>query len=293
MKTIPQYPFEPHYFDVAPNFRMHYVDEGPSPDAPPVVMVHGNPTWSFYYRRLIESLRGSHRCIAPDHIGMGLSDKPGDAQYEYTLPQRVADLTKLIDALDLEQPVTLVVHDWGGMIGMAWAARYPDRIARLVVLNTGAFRLPAGKSLPASLRLSRTPLLGALLVRGCNLFALGAAKHCVTRAPLDADARRGLLLPYDSWENRRAVHRFVQDIPLKPGDRAWDTVVNTENRLHHLAAKPMLICWGANDFVFDDDFLGEWRRRFPNAAVHRFADCGHYILEDAHDDIIPLIHEYL
>lgn len=271
---------------------MHYVDEG-DPAAPPVVMVHGNPSWSFYFRRLIADLRETHRCIAPDHIGMGMSDKPDDSRYDYTLARRVDDLTKLIDSLKLTKPITLVVHDWGGMIGMAWAARHPERIARLVVLNTAAFRLPPDKPLPMSLRMARTPGLGALLVRGLNLFVLGAAKHGLTRAPLDADVKRGLISPYDNWRARRAVHRFVQDIPLRAGDPAWDTVVETENNLHRLADKPMLICWGANDFVFDDDFLAGWTQRFPDAAVHRFPDAGHYVLEDAHAEIVPLVRDFV
>jgi cis-3-alkyl-4-acyloxetan-2-one decarboxylase len=149
------------------------------------------------------------------------------------------------------------------------------------------------KPVPWQLRLARTPLLGALLVRGCNAFSRGAVRSCVTRQPIPADVAKAYCAPYDSWAHRIAVHRFVQDIPLKPGDRAWNTVVETEQRLSSLADKPMLIGWGDRDFVFDHHFLAEWQRRFPHAELHRYPDCGHYILEDAADELIPVIREFL
>ena len=282
------YPFAPNYIDVG-GHRMHYVDEG---QGDPVLMIHGNPSWSFFYRDLIAELESSHRVIAPDHIGCGRSDKPDDGDYEYTLSTRLSDLGTLIDSLDL-QDITLVVHDWGGMIGMAWATRHPDRIARLVVMNTAAFPLPTNKSLPASLTLARTPGIGALLVRKANAFSLGAVRSCVTRRPMSPAVADGYLEPYDSWAHRIAVHRFVQDIPLRAGDRAYPIMQETGKALTRLADKPMLICWGLRDFVFDHHFLEEWLRRFPGADVRRFEDCGHYVLEDAGEEIIPLVREFV
>ncbi len=272
----------------AAGHRMHYVDEG---QGDPVLMVHGNPTWSFYYRDLISELSSSHRVIAPDHIGCGRSDKPNNRQYDYTLSTRVADLGTLVESLDLRD-IMLVVHDWGGMIGMAWATQHPDRIARLVILNTAAFPLPADKPLPTSLTLARTPGVGALLVRGANAFSRGAVRYCVTRQPLSAAVAAGYLEPYDSWAHRIAVHRFLQDIPLKESDRAYPIMKETGENLKRLAKKPMLICWGLEDFVFGPEFLDEWVRRFPSAQVHRFEDSGHYILEDAGEKIIPLVREF-
>ena len=119
--------------------NLHYLDEG---QGEPVVMVHGNPTWSFYYRRLVERLSPAYRTVVPDHIGCGYSDKPDDARYAYTLASRVDDLEALLDDLGIDRNVTLVMHDWGGMIGMTYAARHPERIARLVVMNTAAFHMP-------------------------------------------------------------------------------------------------------------------------------------------------------
>src|SRR3954452_2796843 len=146
--------------------RLHYLDEG---EGEPVVMVHGNPTWSFYFRDLVEAMNGSYRTIVPDHIGCGRSDKPDDSRYEYTLKSRVDDLEALLDHLEVDRGITLVLHDWGGMIGMAYAARHPERISRLVILNTGASPLPATKPFPWALRVCRDTRLGAGLVRGLNV----------------------------------------------------------------------------------------------------------------------------
>ena len=270
--------------------RYHFIDEG---HGQPVVMVHGNPTWSFYYRRLIEALSPTYRTIAPDHIGCGLSDKPSDTDYDYTLKSRVDDLEALLDHLGVRDDITLVVHDWGGMIGMAYAARHPDRIARLVILNTAAFHMPSSKRFPWSLWACRNPLIGAPLVRGLGAFHRAASRFCPTRRPLKPETRKAYLEPYDCWQHRIAVLRFVQDIPLRPSDRAYGIVSHVEESLKHFQKTPMMVCWGEKDFIFDDHFLREWERRFPGAEVHRFPDAGHYVLEDAHEEIIPLITDFL
>ncbi len=279
------YPFEPHFLQLRAALRMHYVDEG---QGPVVLMVHGNPSWSFYYRNLIKALSGTHRCIAPDHIGMGKSDKPSDANYAYTLAQRVDDLQTLVDSLQLTGPLTLVVHDWGGMIGMAWAVRHPERVKNLVILNTAAFGLPAGKRLPWQLKLTRTPL-GVVLVRGFNAFARGAAQIGCSRTPMPADVLQGYLAPYDSWANRIATLRFVQDIPLQEGAAGFELVQETAAQLHLFSQTPMLIVWGERDVVFDHHFRREWQRRFPAAQVESLADAGHYVLEDAAEQVTARI----
>ncbi len=282
------FPFTPHYLDIGGQ-RMHYVDEG---EGEVVLMLHGNPSWSFLYRDLIRELKPDHRAVAPDHIGCGRSDKPDDGAYEYTLASRVADVSRLVDELDLRN-ITLVVHDWGGMIGMAWATRHADRVARLVVLNTAAFPLPPDKRFPGALTLARIPGFGALLVRGANAFSRGAVRHCVTRKAMSDEVAAGYLEPYDSWAHRIAIHRFVQDIPLGAGDRAYEIMQKTADELGRLVDIPLLLCWGMKDFVFDRHFLDEWQRRFPAAEVHRFPDCGHYVLEDAGEEIVPLVRRFL
>jgi len=290
MKTIAKklYPFDSHFLELG-DLRLHYVDEG---SGEVVVAVHGNPTWSFYYRELIKALRGDHRVIAPDHMGCGLSDRPDDKAYPFTLERRVADFETFMDRLDLDS-VNLVVHDWGGAIGCAWAVRNPDKVKRLVVLNTGAFHLPASKSLPWQLWLVRNTPLGSIMVRGFNAFSRGATHLACTRRPISKEVRDAYCAPYDSWENRRAVLRFVEDIPLGPGDRGFELVTEIAEGLPRLAEKPILICWGDKDFVFDHHFLAEWVRILPDADVHRWADGGHYILEDYADEIIPLVRDFL
>src|SRR5947209_4462471 len=266
--------------------RLHYIDEGAGE---PVVMLHGNPTWSFYYRHLIDDLRDSYRVIVPDHIGCGLSDKPDDSRYDYTLARRVDDLESLLDHLGLDRELTLVMHDWGGIIGMTYAARHPERIARLVGCNTAAFHMPASKSFPRALSLFRDTPLGGWLVRGLNLFCRGTTWIGCKDRRLPRAVRDAYAAPYDSWAHRIAIHRFVQDIPLRPGDRGYDTVTEVQEGLSRFADVPMLIAWGMKDFVFDRHFLDEWVHRFPDAEVHRFPDAGHYILEDEGERIVPLV----
>ncbi|MEE4254076.1 MAG: alpha/beta fold hydrolase [Desulfuromusa sp.] len=284
-----EYPFKNNYFDLN-GLKYHYLDEG---KGDPVVMLHGNPSWSFYYRNLVRELRDDYRVIVPDHIGCGLSDKPADSQYSFTLKQRVDDLDAFLQSLKLKKKITLVVHDWGGMIGMAWATRYPEKIARLVILNTAAFHLPAAKKFPYALKICRDTQLGAFLVQGFNLFARGAAWVGCKRKRMSAELRKIYCSPYDNWQHRVATLRFVQVIPLKPGDVGFDLIEQVEVGLPQFANLPICICWGEKDFVFDRNFLAEWQRLFPQAEVHSFADCGHYILEDAKDDVLPIISKFL
>lgn len=284
------YPFESHFLD-RDGSRLHYLDEGQE-GSEAVVMVHGNPSWSIYYRELVKALRGDYRCIVPDHIGCGLSDKPGDADYSYTLKQRLDDLEALLDKLGLTKDLTFVLHDWGGMIGMAYATLHPERVKRFVILNTSAFRLPKSKSFPWQLWLTRTPL-GALLVRGFNMFSWSATRACCRRKPMSPALRQAYTAPYNSWANRIATLRFVQDIPLRAKDSGYEMVRGVEEGLDQFKHVPMLICWGEKDFVFDRRFLAEWERAFPDAEFHRFPDCGHYVLEDAAEEIIPLVKGFL
>lgn len=283
------YPFTSHYLDRG-GLRYHYLDEG---SGPPVVMVHGNPSWSFLFRDLVLALRTTHRCIVVDHIGCGLSDKPGDERYDYTLARRAEDLEALLDHLGLTRDVTMLLHDWGGMIGGVVAARRPERISRLVLMNTAAFLKPGPKKVPLRLRMAhiRNPL-SEFLVRGFNLFAWGATFMTTVRR-MPRDVRAGFLAPYDSWANRIATLRFVQDAPLEPHVRSYPLTQWLDEHLHVLANRPTLICWGLRDWVFDQLFLDEWQRRFPQAQVHTFAEAGHYLLEDAGPQIAPLVREFL
>ena len=273
------------YSIIIDNYRYHFVDEG-DPQNPPVLMLHGNPTWSFFFRRLIGVLKQTHRVIAPDHMGCGLSDKP--QKYPYRLSNHMHNVERLIDHLKMNH-ITLVCHDWGGAIGMGVAARRPGLFSRFVVLNTAAWR---SERMPKRIAACRIPFLGALTVRGFNGFALAATRMAVVK-PLDTVARNGLVYPYNNWKNRIAILRFVQDIPMKPSHPSYDCLKETERLLHRLRNKPMKIFWGMKDWCFDGVFLKQWRERFPEASVSEYPDSGHYILEDVHESVIPEVQNFL
>jgi haloalkane dehalogenase len=283
------YPFSSHYMEVN-GLKYHFIDEG---EGDPLVMLHGNPTWSFYYRVLIKAFAGSFRTVAPDHIGCGLSDKPDTRSYDYSLKSRVDDLDRLLNYLGLDNNITLILHDWGGMIGMTYALRYPEKISRLVVLNTAAFLMPQDKRIPLRLTFIRNSgPLAALAVLGFNLFAQGAL-YMASYKTLSKEVKDGLTAPYNCWQNRVATLMFVRDIPLSAKDSSYELVQQTDQNLRIFSKLPMLICWGEKDFVFDGDFLAEWQRRFPDAEVHCFSDAGHYVLEDVPEKIVPIIKDFL
>jgi cis-3-alkyl-4-acyloxetan-2-one decarboxylase len=249
-------------------------------------MLHGNPSWSFYYRRLVLALRDSHRVIVPDHMGCGLSDKP--QEYEYRLATHIDNLTALIEHLRLTR-FSLCVHDWGGPIGCGYAIQHPRCIERMVVFNTTAFLT---RHYPWRILACRIPGLGDFAIRRLNFFARGAV-HMGVGHRLSRAVRKAYLMPYDSYANRIANLRFVQDIPLSSTHPSWAIAKHIQRRLAALQHVPMLICWGDRDFCFTEYFLDEWRQRFPHAEVWRFADAGHYVLEDAHDRIVPLVSRFL
>jgi pimeloyl-ACP methyl ester carboxylesterase len=287
---FPDYPFTRHFFDVG-GAKMHFLDEGPR-EAEPILMLHGNPTWSFIYRHVVTALSADYRCIAPDHVGMGLSDTPAEDRYRYTLTRRVDDIDRLLDHLGITKNLTLLLHDWGGMIGMTWARRRRSAVRRIALLNTAAFPLPEGAKLPWQLTFSRTAL-GALAIRGFNAFSRYAVRRCVTRRPLRREIAAAYLAPYRSWHERLAVLRFVQDIPLSAADESYGEVEATAGALKSFGDRPAIIFWGMKDFVFDDRFLRRWLEYLPGAEVHRYDDSGHYLLEERGEEIIPLLREFL
>lgn len=285
---LEEYPFTPKRLKVSGG-NLSYLDEG-SQDKKAVVMLHGNPTWSFYYRKLVLALRSRFRVIVPDHIGCGLSDKP--QSYDYHLGSHIENLRTLLDHLDLDD-ITLVVHDWGGAIGMGYAVDYPQKIKSLVLFNTAAFTF---HRIPFSINICRTPLLGPILVRGLNAFAGPAINlKMATNKPerFTDEVKRGYLDPYDSWANRIAILRFVQDIPMASSHRSYELLRSIESKLENFKETPSLIMWGMRDFCFNVQFLDEWRKRLCKADVHMFEDAGHYIVEDAHEQIEPLFSSFI
>ena len=276
------YPFASHEMRIDGR-RYHYLDEG---TGPVLLMVHGNPGWSFSWRELVRGLRGQYRVVVPDHIGCGLSDKPSPREYSYHLAQRSHDLGQLIERLGLEQ-ITLVAHDWGGAIGMGTAVAAPQRFRRFVLMNTAAFR---ARRCPPVIRVCRTPLLGRLAVQGLNLFTRAALRWTVRdHRRMTAAVCAGLLAPYDSWRNRVAVHRFVLDIPLSRRHPTYQTLCDIEAGMAQFRRHPVCLIWGMHDWCFTPEFLERFCEFFPDAEVHRLADAGHYIMEDAHEQLLPIM----
>ncbi len=280
--SLAEYPFQPRFRTIE-GHRLAYLDEG---QGFPVVMVHGNPSWSYLYRNLVRLLADRYRCIVPDHLGCGFSDKPQDGSYR--LQDHIYNLETLLDTLGIKRCV-LVIHDWGGAIGMGWAGRHPERVAGVVVLNTAAFR---SSRMPFRIALCRWPLIGEFLVRGLNGFARAAIFMAVVKR-MRTEVARGFLAPYDSWKNRIAIARFVQDIPMHPAHPSYAALVAVEEGLKKLEQVPMLFCWGARDFCFNESFFREWQRRFPKADAHMFNHASHYVLEDALAETGPLVEEFL
>ncbi|MBM4001422.1 MAG: alpha/beta fold hydrolase [Planctomycetes bacterium] len=278
------YPFAPHYLAID-GARMHYVDEG---NGSPILMVHGNPTWSFYYRELILRFRDRYRCVAPDHMGCGLSDKP--AYHRYCMEQRVDELLVLIETLDLEN-ITLVVHDWGGAIGLFAALREPHRFARFVLFNTGAF---PPMRVPWRILACRIPWLGTLLIRGANGFARAALRMATERPErLSGPVAAGLLAPYDSWRNRVAIDRFVKDIPLTARHPTMLGLAILERGLPFFAPRPVRMIWGARDWCFTLKCAHRLRDLLPHAELFALENAGHYVVEDATDEVLRLVEEFL
>lgn len=274
------YPFTSHWLELA-SARMHYLDEG---TGTPLLMVHGNPTWSFFWRNLVVGLRETHRIVAPDHIGCGFSDKPQD--YRYCLEQRIDDLVRLVEHLDLYD-VTLLAHDWGGAIGLGSALRLPQRFSQIVLFNTGAF---PPSFFPWRIRICRTPVLGEIAVRGFNAFVRSALwmavenRNCLTR-----EVRAGILAPYDSWRSRIGIDRFVRDIPATSEHPTWKTLRDIEGRLPELEDRQVHLIWGLKDWCFRTACLERFQQLFPEATVHKFPDAGHWVVEEKPKEILKVL----
>lgn len=279
---LAEYPFTPRFMEIE-GHRLAYLDEG---EGPVVVMLHGNPSWSYLYRNVVQRLRGSYRCIVPDHLGCGFSAKPQKASYR--LAMHIDNLEALLQGLGIER-CALILHDWGGAIGMGWALRHAGQVAAIAACNTAAF---VSERMPRRIAVCRWPVFGPLALRGLNAFARAAIFMAVGKK-MRPEVAQGFLAPYDSWQNRIALLRFVQDIPMDAEHPSWPALAAIEAGLPQFAATPMLLCWGGADFCFDRHFYEEWRSRFPQAEAHYFPEAGHYLFEDALDDIAPLISRFL
>ena len=275
-----EYPFIPHYLEL-PMGRMHYVDEGQGDHA--VVLVHGNPVWSFTYRKLIRCLSPHYRCIAMDHIGFGLSDKPVDWDY---LPQGHAqNLAALLDHLQLTS-ITLVVNDWGGPIGMAYAIDHPQKIRSLVIGNSWMWSVRGIFHYEAFSRVMGGPV-GRWLIRRYHFFVRVLMRN-MFRARLDHALHRHYVEPLNTPAKRKGCWVFPRQILA-----ASDWLAGLWARRGAIADKPAMIFWGLRDIAFRDIELARWKTLFPNAMDRQYADAGHFVFEDKGEEICPLLIAHL
>ena len=288
------WPYAPRWFETAEG-RIHYIDEGPR-DGIPIVMVHGNPTWSYVYRRFIKAVTGwGFRAIAMDHLGFGRSDKP-DRTSAYSVPAHADRCEALLESLDLHNAV-IVVQDWGGPIGLTWAAHHPERVYGLFVLNT-FFQRPVSKvTLPAILRAFRTPILGEILVKGAHAFVKGFLFQAglYDRTRLSSTDKAAYLAPHPTWSSRTGILAFPRQIPSGPEGLISDFVASEGAKLAKaFAAKPVKIVWPMNDVAFSPAALDNmWLKSFPDADVSRVEKAGHFIQEDAPETVISELMDFI
>ncbi len=280
------FPWTSKYVATASGARVAYVDEG---SGEPIVMLHGNPTWSFLYRNFIADLSKTHRAIAVDHIGFGRSDKPLDGTY--TLAGHIANFTSTMDALDLRD-VTLVMQDWGGPIGMGWAIEHADRVKRLVIMNTWAFRVPGGTRLMPLLELFREPMVGEAMVQGANMFVEGFLPLGIHRKEILPEIMPAYRAPFPDWNSRVAVARFPKDIPVGDEHPSTPAMGHIQDNLGALNV-PTLLIWGIHDPAIGPAVMDVWKSIYPHAETHTIADASHFLQEDAPAEIIARIRTFL
>ena len=250
---------------------MHYLDEG---QGPVILLLHGNPTWSYYFRSLVTRLRGAFRVIVPDYIGCGLSDHPVDAHFRAR--DRVNHLHELLNHLRVEQ-FSLVMHDWGGPIGTWLGLERLPHLQRIVYLNTTLTEI---ESLPNFIRLAANPLSGPLVTKHTATFLRWMTDFGVVRK-LPAATKALYLAPYRTAARRTAIWDFVNDIPFRRDHPTYADLLRIEGGLVRLRGIPMQIIWGLRDPCFHKEILSQIVRHFPDADVLEIADASHLVLEDA------------
>ncbi len=252
----------------------HVLDNGVEPAAGTMLCVHGNPTWSYLWRRFLSEAPVGWRVVAVDQLGMGFSERTVTPR---TLAQRVADLDTVAAALEVTGPVVTVGHDWGGPISLGWAVAHPDQLVGVVLANT-AVHQPTGSAAPSLIRLARNPVLRYTVCAATPTFV--RATTALSRPPLAESVRRAFAAPYRTAARRRGVADFVADIPLEPGHPSSATLDGVVTGLVGLHV-PVLLLWGPRDPVFSDRYLRDLLRRLPHAQVHRYEGASHLVTEDA------------
>jgi acyl-CoA synthetase (AMP-forming)/AMP-acid ligase II/pimeloyl-ACP methyl ester carboxylesterase len=275
-------PFQSRFVSVA-GYRMHYIDEG---SGPVVLLLHGNPTWSFLYRNVIRELRDSFRLIAPDFLGCGLSDRTPGVRFKAV--DRINQLEEFVTALGLTK-FSIVMHDWGGPLGTGFMLRRLESIQRIVYLNT---TLTETESLPPIIKVAAMPVIGKALTRHTATFVrLTTSMGAYTR--LTPDVKDGYMAPYTTRQQRDAIWDFVDDIPFDASHPTYSQMVEIAAGLPKVAQKPVKIIWGLRDPCFHREMLSKVAAHFPNAEILEIGDASHLVLDDAPQVAIPAIKEFL
>jgi len=275
-----EYPFDSHYVNVDGG-RMHYVDEG---QGPPVVFVHGNPTWSFMFRNMIRDLSLKHRCIAMDHIGFGLSDKP--EHFGYTPELHARNLAKLIEHLGIPR-FTLVVHGSGGPIGMSYAVENAAHVTNVIVMNSWMWSL---KENPQAKKYDRgvSNPFGRLNFMMSNPASLVISKAIVDKLKFPDKIYEQYKKPFESSKERMGPYGLAKGMM---GTSVWQHGLWARREV--LADKPALIIWGMQDRLFTPDLLGRWQSIFPGAKVEKLPNCGHFVCEEGAKAVEAVVYMFM
>ena len=275
------YPFASRYVDV-PDGRMHYVDEG---TGDPIVMIHGTPTWSFLYRHLIRGLSDRYRVIAPDQLGFGLSDRPAD--YSYRPQAQARNIAAFLDTLDIPA-MTLVVHDFGGPVGLSYALDHPDRVQRLILFNTWLWSLENDIRKVLASRFLGSPL-GRLLCMRFNFEVNVIVPYAYAdRAKYTPAIRDHYRQPARDTLTRHAIWIYARELL-----QAKDWYDDLWSRRETLQDIPALLLWGMKDPLFDQAYLDRWRALFQQAQVVQYPDTGHFVQEEQTTALVPPIHDFM
>ena len=256
--------------------RWHVLDSDPAapPERPTLLCLHGNPTWSYLWRRMFTAVPAGWRVVAPDQLGMGYSDRLNTAS---RLADRVRELGELTAAMGLTGPVVTLAHDWGGIISLGWALEHRDQVQGVVLTNT-AVHQPEDSRPPVLIRLAYLPMLRDLVCVRTPVFLRGAT--ALSWPPLDRGIRAAFAAPYHGAGRRRAIGNFVADIPFGPEDSSHPALAAISSGITGWDL-PALLLWGPRDPVFGEQYLRDLRARLPRADLHRYAGASHLLPEDA------------
>ncbi|MDR1437546.1 MAG: alpha/beta fold hydrolase [Puniceicoccales bacterium] len=274
------FPFTAHSVELPDGHRMHYVDEGRENLT---LFFHDIPLWSFYFRNLIRDLRANFRCVAPDYLGFGLSDKP--EQYPYSLQTIAQNAIDFLIKLNVGK-FNLVLHGWGGVPGMVVAQRWPERVNRIVLLNGNCFTDYAP---PSEYSLYLTGGLGKVLIDIFNLPVLKAAFG----TDVGSYSRKGYRFPYTSRKDRVPIRTFIENLPSSGNGNAERWLKEVSEGISILMHKHVLAIWGMRDKVFHADILNHWEDSFNEPTIHELSSAGRYALEEEFDVMLPIIRRFL